>query len=339
MRTDEDVDRLLHDEALAWRATVPVSRVYDMAEVRAVSAARLQRSPAVLGLVGATVAVIALATVTLSLRGQPPGLGAGTNQSNEPTNVQASEIVQGEVVRVGDRVIGSGHLVAAGDEMALCALVVAAGPRMACVGSKFVPVLGLAREAVPGHQDGDDDWVSDYVEVLGRWTGDAVQATGVRLAVEPPGDPDMTVPCPAPPGGWPGIGTPDAAESAQQDLDRLLTRQPDRFVGLWPAVIPNGAGDGRAIVVGTVDDPAEAGSELSGVYPFNLCIVKVTYSNSDLDEAARHLVGLGRDWNVRIDPALDRVVVRTAVLDESTLAAVAPVSERVIVRPIVRPAD
>ena len=131
-------------------------------------------------------------------------------------------------------------------------------------------------------------------------------------------------------------------EVGQRALEVELSSHPDMYAGLWSAenTDANGETAVSAVVVGTVVEVDTVAARLHSMYPFNLCVVRVEYSDRDLQEVAGLITKLNRPWDVQVDPSVNRVVVRVPVLDRPTVDALDPYSDKVEIRAIVeRAAD
>ena len=343
-KTPEDIDQLLRDSGARWRASFRFRRPsLRRADVLELKSARPQLSPFVAtGVAG--VALIALVYTAVQF-GAVPGLlpGTGSEQPNgstepsspartaPPATAQASTNTR-LAVSVGDMVHAEGRLLyQEGQPTALCRIVAATSEARVCVG-RAVGVDGLSPQAIPGYP-GSADWTSPYLRLIGDWDGQAIIDARFDGLIPEPSFAHRPVPCAPPTGGW----LTDVDDVAQQQAtEAILSRvaeEPDRFVGPWLA-----QADGVAVmVVGAVSSTAEAQAELSVVYPFNLCVTPVEFSSAQLDRAKTQIAAAHPDWDLRIDPMADRVIVTLAAVDTSVLSATSEFGEVVSLNPLVRP--
>lgn len=361
--TDQDIDRLLLDAGDHWRSQVTIEPNVDVGWFRDEPRWRPRRLAAISGAAALGTAVIAALLLfrMMPAGGLAPGANgigvgpsptdvardgspfSGTNEPPAPTAAPPKATPIDDIVREGDAVVASGRLWESDDgPPLLCPRMVSAGGDPGCLDSTLVQITGVDARSLPG-SEANGKWVTTYITVRGTWGGEGIQATEVIPDEAPPLFPSKLVPCDAPAGGWPGQGmpgTPDA-EQAALDLQDEVATSPDVYVGIWTAIINNSTGVmvDRTLVVGTTGDVESALAELSEIYPFNLCITKVEYSARELDDVVDRLTASERTWMVEVDPSLDRVVVKTIVLDPATAEAVAEFADRVVVRPVVEKAN
>lgn len=335
MPTDDEIDRLLKARADEWRASIPVDLRLDPSTLEDATADRARHgliSNAV-SIVGITAILVALAPLVL----RPSTSPASGGSSAAPSSTLAPPAQALDSVEVGDAVRGSGNLFLIDGDVFLCPpTLLSADGGPVCQREQSVLVEGVDIESVPGTEY-RGGWVSVDVTVRGTWDGASVQATEAEPVPLPPTFPAIPVPCPEPPGGWPGLGDPDEVEAAGLALETKVRSEPDRFGGLWSGVIPSGAGGSneKALVVGTVEDPASVSSELAAIYPFNLCVNRVPHSAAELQDVLARLSGADDSWNVAIDPALNLVVVRLPVLNKQAAQSLAPFADQVVARPTI----
>jgi hypothetical protein len=281
----------------------------------------------------------------------PAVMTTPSNMSSVPSGAPSPDptpSIYDNVVSVGDQVVAFGHLFEAGTGAWLCPQVVGFPPDVGCIGTVFVRVNGLdprdypgqeAQAVVPGSDQPERRWVTEFLRVEGSWDGSAVEAIRVIPAdqqplgslFEPPG-----VPCDAPIGGWTGESGSGDQEAAAAALQAEVTQNPETYVGVWSAE-PDPSTDPTlsVVVVGTVEDVESVGPRLRSIYAYDLCIVRADYSRAELDEALRELAVEGRNWELYVDPAIARVVVKVPAFDHVVSEAIGRFSDLVAVRAIV----
>lgn len=247
------------------------------------------------------------------------------------------------VVSEGDTVVASGNVLLSRDaeDPVLCRL----GPVLSKMGaspscsSVQVAVSRLDPTTLPGWRRQGDVSVSDPVTLTGLWRDGKLEVSNAVSSQAPPYLPDPgVVPCAAPDTGWPGDGDPDAMEAASGRLSAEVDARPELYSGIWGAWIGTARSGPRAVVVGTVGDVAAASATLAGIYPFNLCVIKATYSRSELEALAEQLSGLSQAWQIAVWPPLDKVLVRLVVLDQDTATKLEPYGDKIQLDPLVSPA-
>lgn len=371
MTDNRDIDELLRREGERWRSTVSPRRqlgdsyFQERRRSRGLLAAALSTSAViVLAVVGAVLVLRSVSVGGFAPSGTPlavaptqspqsppgnpqptissalaPSPSARTTPTAAPTSLSPPPL--SVAVQDGDRVVASGKIVDDGSGPWICRELLAVGEHLACGGMRTVSIRGLDPRTLPGSERESGAYVTTWVTVYGTWDGDALEATQAAATDEPDELVPPTVPCNAPEGGWPGGATGDDGEQAALALERHVATQPERYVGIWPAVIPppHDARGAHAIVVGTVDDVDTEGAELAAIYPYNLCVVPVEFSARELEEVADQLSALDERWLVEVEPAADRVIVATDVFDQATAEAIAPYREMVLVHTVVRTFD
>ncbi|HUG30192.1 MAG TPA: hypothetical protein VMQ65_06760 [Candidatus Limnocylindria bacterium] len=340
MNDDRDIDRLLHEEGARWRSAVAVDR--DVADVpfHAGSVHRLIRPTFVaVGSVGVLAAVI---VVMVGLRfsaligpsddpiagtqgagTQPPGSTPQPIDTPWPA-VDTSPYVN--VVYPGDRVVATGTLATHKGKLYLCpALLLAITGGIGCMGNPLVLVWPTA------------DWDGSSARVEGYWDGESITAT-TMTGVPPIRLPRPVIPCDPPVGGWPGLATSEAGESAALALQAEVDRHPERYLGLWAASTPDAEGEtsNRAAVVGTVDDIQSVTTELVALYPFNLCVVSSDFSAADLLPVVDELEALDYPWQVNLEAQVGRVEVWATALSPAMAEALVRFPDKVVVHTTLR---
>jgi hypothetical protein len=77
------------------------------------------------------------------------------------------------------------------------------------------------------------------------------------------------------------------------------------------------------MVVATVGDIGAARDRLEQLVPYPICVAPVRYSTRQLAATAEALRVANTGWTVDVDPQVNRVRVRLAVIDGQTLSAIA----------------
>jgi hypothetical protein len=88
------------------------------------------------------------------------------------------------------------------------------------------------------------------------------------------------------------------------------------------------------LIVGVVDDPVGARTELRDVYPFNLCVVQVELSMARLLQVEEALGPASVAWRPNVDLPANRVVIELAYVDEAAAERVSGFGESVLFDPI-----
>lgn len=285
-----------------------------------------------------------IATLTPSAAQSTPRTSATPLESNAPMPPPPA------IVRDGDTVVAYGNLfeTATPSQAFLCRWADGFAPDIGCLGSVVVTVRGVDVRELPGTEADPSvpelpagTWVSTYIRVEGVWRGEAIEATHVERAERPSTRellalPD--VPCARPPDGWAGYPPdPGLVDQADAALRSEVSEHPDEYAGISFAVTTDEEGRISELVrvVGTLVDVESVSPKLHSIYPFNLCIVRVEHSSSELQEIADDLFAFNRDWEILIDTSVGRVGVYVPVFDQGAADAVAPYSSTVLIRPVV----
>lgn len=290
------------------------------------------------------------ASTTTTVTSSPRDVGPSATSPLTSATLPAPTITRPRVVNNGDAVVAEGNLFETKQPSE--ALLCPGGgwpPDVGCIGQVVVPVMGVDPRALPGAEADPNvpdlpagTWVTNYVRVDGVWVDGALHVVGVEPTKQPSLVelvPTPEVPCDEPLGGWPGYnGNPGDAEEAWQALEAEVLRNPETYTGVSSAVIPGRDTEvlDQAVVVGTLADVDKVAPKLHSIYPYNLCIIRVGYSRTQLDEAAESIRAMVRAWDVYDrEYAFGRVIVRVPVFDLQTAAALAPYGSMVSVEPIV----
>jgi hypothetical protein len=338
MPTDSDIDRLLREAAEQWRSGIAINRDVEARTFLGAQRPHFGRiAAASLGLF----ASVAVFSVLIASRSVPTGdtSGAVTTPPGAVSTPSTSQRVVDSnslIVAIGDTVVATGAIgIGSTGTVYLCPGEFSSrGGALGCRGGQLVQVSGVDGRV----------WGGRSVTTRGTWTGEVVQVAEISPAEPITPTAPGPVPCDPPAGGWPGNAPSDAAEVAGHALEKEVRQHPEAYVGLWPAVAAN-ASQGitdpvvitdRVVVVGTVDDVEAVRSRLARLYPFNLCVVPVEFSASELESVVGQLSAVDPSWLVEIEPRLDRVVVTTTALDAAGYAQLVPVLEKVELRVTVK---
>jgi hypothetical protein len=90
-------------------------------------------------------------------------------------------------------------------------------------------------------------------------------------------------------------------------------------------------------VVGTVADVDTERERLEAIYPYNLCVVAVSYSWDDLERLRHALDSLSQPWQTSVDYVRDRIQVGMRRLTAEMAEALVPYANAMVVEPIVLP--
>jgi hypothetical protein len=241
-----------------------------------------------------------------------------------------------EVVADGDKVRADGYLLEdAGGTVTLCPEVIGFAIGLGgvgCMARDLVSLSGLDARALPGEQRGGQ-WLTRHVRVHGTWSTPKIEVAKVELTDRPAGD-TWTVPCPTPAGGWPGESPRTEVPYLPAVLEEALAARSDVdyfFIGQIED------SDEEAYVVGTVADVDTERERLEAIYPYNLCVVAVSYSWDDLERLRHALDASSQPWQTSVDLVGDRIQVQMRRLTTEMAEALVPYAHAVVVEPIVRP--
>jgi hypothetical protein len=362
VRTDDEIDRLLGAIGSEWRSTLATSRDIDP---RIFHDSRRRLADQVVRLAAfASLSAVAVTLVIALRSAAPSSVPAGTSAvgaANTASPSATAPLTRTEmprttptprvapptspfedlIVEVGDSVTASGNVIDWGDSQPmLCADLLWVAYDPGCPAGSAVRVLGVDVHSLPGSET-EGGWVTTYVTVTGTWAEGGIEVSDVEVASEPGLAAPPEVPCDSPSDGWPGNGSPLENEAAWIRLKNAVDGRPDLYVGLWRAMFDpeRGWGIEGAQVVGTVGDVTAESERLAKIYRFNLCVVRVAFSASDLDAVAQVIARTVRDDGVEtaIDPAIDRLVVYTLAFDRATAEALSPYADRLVIRPVAEP--
>jgi hypothetical protein len=327
MKTDGEIDRLLRDEAERWRTGVSVSG--DVEAGRFTDISTPSRIPRTLIAALSTAALAAVFVAVIGSRWMPVVDPIGTATPGVPGAEATPDPLAGlEVIRPGDTVTARGAMVVhkSGDVFlcptsAIALLPAGVDVDAVCLYAPLLPLRGV-----------DEGTTFIWATVVGTWDGSSVDVQRISEADRPdlPWS-DRSVSCEPPVGGWPGNPDDDQAVAV---LDQEVRENPSTYVGMWSAQAMSEMGDSvRVMAVGTVDDLETAKRRLTETYPFNLCVVDVDFSLSELEDVTAELAALeGPNLRLDVDAASDRVVVWTNALDLPTAEAILPFLDKIEVR-------
>jgi len=374
MAEDDDIDRLLRNSGTLWRSKpirMPTLHGDMFRDIRP-RPALLQRSwwqsAAIALVLVAVLAVVALRTLLpggetsfvgapgptsqvvspapMTFEPAPTTTPVGPPSTHSPTAPPRATPTRGPlppVVASGDSVVAYGYVLEDEEQGGLlCERVVArsgtAPPK--CLFEVLVPVTGVDVRQL-GFEAGGT-WYTDYMRLDGRWTGGSL-AVDLATRLKAPSLTDMLpgkfdIPCEAPLDGWSENASGAEGEAAARALATAVDGDPDTYVGFWTARVSD-SDDTIVNVVGTVSDLAQAMTELSSVYPYNLCVTASDHSRRQLDEVVESVTALGQSWTVYLEPSLGRVVVWLPVFDAAANQALRPFESMIYIRPVVSAAS
>lgn len=339
-RREVDIEALLQEAGARWRSLQPAPAEPSWQEVSRHRFAYLAAAGVAAAAVLTAMALVALLSLPTTQVGEETTVPGGQD-SPSPED-------QSSVVHEGDVVTASGQVLLRPD---------AGGPVLCRLGPVLLPYVpdyspscspvqvalgGLDPTTLPGwRQVGTDVWLSSDVRVTGTWRSGKLEVSNVVSSKAPSDLPEPSVvPCRAPDTGWPGNGDIDAMEAATERLDAEVQGHPDLYNGMWWGWIGAAStGPLDAAVVGTVADLAAVRSKLEEIYPFNLCVVQVPFSRSQLDGAAEQISGLNGSWQVRVDQPFEKVLVQLVLVDEEAAKHLEPYGDKVQLDPLVERAD
>lgn len=310
-----DIDTRLHDLGKHWR---DAERKPPAIDPSIFVDANLPRLPRVRLLFRASAMVVGLVLGVAAV-----GLWTGLWRTASEAEIGSSAL------NPGDEVVAVGVVVAQRDgEPQVCDVLPvrlsdSSQQAKALCSAIAVTVQGLDLEGLPGWTERDDIGHSDLVAVRGTWTGRAIE--GARAERASAGSESETLaPCETPNEGWPANPVNDLElEDALSRLGTMLSAEGGLFSGYWMAASAEETPT-RIAVVGTVGDPGPALARLESIYPYPLCVIRVTYSAIDLERAddgisQALLTRPDGSWRARISQPLNRVVVRTSIVDDDLM--------------------
>jgi hypothetical protein len=348
---DRELDRLLKDAGARWRETQPAPRYSPLVLGPRARSSRLQPYATLIAVVAGAVLVVGVYS-TLPARpvpnSNPPVAGVSASPTTEgtPTRFPTPQMTASpdplgmQVIEEGDRVAARGVV----RDMRAAGLFICSSDLGGFAGDDGdgecfgVPVVGVDGPSLPGWSDGR----SAVVEITGRWTGAALAVEQVIEDVPPASSPTTSpryAPCPEPPSGW----TPDRAAGADEEAARRLQAEleahPELYSRAWLAVSdPRLSSVSTDVaVVGTVGNIDAVRKRIEEIYPYNLCVTAVTYTEAELREVASRLNQRGWPWVANLSaPWLNRVVLSLPLLDAHTREWIGQDSSKLILDPLVR---
>lgn len=221
-----------------------------------------------------------------------------------------------DAVQDGSQVVGTGYVVERDGQKRFCDLApieLGGRPTIGCT-SVAVPLQGVEVGEVPGWVRTESGGYSAMLKIAGTWSGGALIAS--EFSPQNPEQRLPSVPCSMPSGGW-SARTGDDYEDQLRSLSAAISVDVDLFAGYWMAH-PKGSADETVIVtVATTGDVDAVRSDLASIFDAPLCVVRVPYSTSKLENAASELSALG---TTTIDTESNRVVVRLPLLTTAIVA-------------------
>jgi hypothetical protein len=363
MLRDEDVDRILREDAADWRARTDADSHLDLSKItNNGSRSSLGRILARMAAAGILVAFTA-AAVVIGMAPRPqlvaapspgnslqpshgvqPSASLAATMTVRPTVAPATSppvyaspsptLLQPEDVSFGDEVVGLGQIIdIPGSQPYLCADVLTTGFGVpGCGMSLEVDVFDFEPRTFSGSSH-NGIWLTEKIEIRGTWERDGVHVTSATI-VDPPGFP--LVPCAAPPGGWPGVVGDIDAERA--NLDHYLIQHIDRVIGPWLTSVDGRepTPESKVLVVGTIDDPTAIYGELGTLYRSNLCVVHVDYSYTTLMQVKQSIGPANGLFAIEVDDRRGRLLVKPFMLTQDVVEQLAEYAPFLIVEPLVR---
>ena len=334
MNPTDKVDDLLAKAGAQWRADQPSAPEPDLDRVLHHKRPR-RWVPA---LAAASVAAIATAALTVLPGGSEPSVAPSTEKP--PVAQGNGSDPDTLLVRNGDRVEMSGEVIAApGKSPIYCAphAEVAIGyppgkePAPTCSADISVKLIGVDLDrltdasTIKGVRSGQ-------ARLVGSWQDRTVivqEQTVPTVVTARPSPRKDAVPCPTPSGGWPLI----SSNIDRPEVSQWLAARADQIDN--PAMLyPEGASRTKPMVVrigvahGDLDTFRR---EFEKLYQGNLCVVRATFSQKDV-ENIQHALSPLHQQKLGITgssgPGLeggDKVHVSLLVFDEKTRAALAPI--------------
>lgn len=162
-----------------------------------------------------------------------------------------------------------------------------------------VPLVGWEWAEVEGEESANGTTWGDY-RVVGTWDGERLTLTEEPGAPrrEQQRGPELTTPCPAPPGGWSVADHSKATEEAQHEAIEHAQRQPS-FAGVWIDQSINPASkedpmdeetsmamnDPTKLVLNLrfTDDLPRHRAEISEIWGGALCVSEATHTLEELE--------------------------------------------------------
>lgn len=345
MNPTDKVDDLLAKAGAQWRAGQPSPPEPDLDRITgAQKSAQKRRRWVVPALAAASVAAIATAALIVLPDGQESTVAPPPNTATVPTPMIAEGTVEAGkpspddlLVRNGDRVEVNGDVIAEpGKEPVYCPglLTPAIGylpgkePAPSCPADYAVKLTGLdldrlSLKTTKGVRSG-------VAHLVGIWNDKTIKVEQ-QSAYRPPVDtPRRTLPCAAPPGGWPSRPSNISAKRVQNFLDAKagqiygpIFNYPNGYSRNAPVVISIGVAHG---------DLETFRKTFETIYDGNLCLHQVKLSRTDnerIGDAVSTLMMKRKDLGIWAGGGHgldgDKIPVMMLVLDEKAKAAFAPI--------------
>jgi hypothetical protein len=171
------------------------------------------------------------------------------------------------------------------------------------------PLVGIDPTRLPEWTQWSRYGFSAMVLLKGRWDGLAIEVREVLPHEASPARDVLGCDPAAPARGEAGAG-----EASLKGLASKVFGNPHLFAGYWPL------GDARNVmVVGTTGNPAEEWRRLEADFPFAMCVVKVQFSQAQLDAVKAEIASRHPNWIAEVKLEHNRVRVIVPVLDGDTL--------------------
>jgi hypothetical protein len=301
----------------AWRSTQPAYDGHALEGSRATVRSRQTMGAAALLVAGAIVlAVLALRRGPLAV--DESFAGAGNTG----------------VVKPGDLVIASGDLVQTTNGSYVICLPAARDRLMSTTAlrcSTSFPAIGIDARSVPGWTTTNGVSYAPDVTVRGAWTGSAITVASLTQTLPSVLAPSPCGPAPSARAAPSGID----AESALRPVDAEVASHPDVYGGLWSGTID---GDRVIPVVGALNAQS-AQAALAQIYPYQLCVIQVQRSVTQLSSLLTQVAQAHPDWIPEADLPHNRIAVTVGVLDAATASELQQYSTTVYVNAFVHLAN
>jgi hypothetical protein len=330
MKPTDEVDDLLAQAGARWRAGQPPAPEPDLERITG-SRKPKWREPKRWVPVLAAASVAAIATAALIVLP-----GNGDKQTVAPSN-ETPPREHPMLVREGDKVQVTGQVVAApGAPVYYCIPRATAGPAVvdekakppACLPGQQIEVTGVdvARltglETILGVKTGS-------AHLVGIWSGGKISVEQQSAPPRGPGAPE-TVPCSPPAGGWKPAYAGDSITPAVEAFIKARPGQLQQPWISWPEGSPTDATPGAkpnkpsVLMIGVANgDLDQIRKALDPLVAGNLCVTKVRFSQSEINQLRSAVMALQRD-------DLDITGVGTRIGDTPVTISLRIVDEKVV---------
>ena len=266
-------------------------------------------------------------TSSVPIASQAGGQGGATDTLVATATAAAAE---SDAVKPGDLVSATGIVKGPpGGEFRICppdpSILMPGEPGPPACGPLSVAVTGIAANDLPGWTLIAGAGQSSRVIVSGVWRNGAISVDNVKPAGLPIFTPNE-LPSSCTPSGtsWPGDVPPGVeGEAALANLAELIAQHSDQFAPYWRAPL-DGTSSASALVtiVGTLGDSREAAGMIASSFQYNLCVISVPYSTTELDMIEGRVASKDSGWLTTVDAASDRVTITLPFVDEEVLALI-----------------